>query len=784
MTDEKEQDGTLEADDVSTDTTEESSPESDEQSPAIGNLARFEDDTRPWWRDRWLLLILAVALFLPFLGSFGLWDPWETHYGEVARQILERNDWISTWWGSHWQDASGNQEGSYFYSKPILLMWMMAMGMSVFGFNAFGIRIGVALVAVLATLLVYSMGASVFKRRVGYLMAGVMATSPFFFFLSRQAQTDMPFVGLMTVGLCFFMMAMFGKDRERPADKFSYGLSLGWIALIVIPQLTLILVGLSRWRGAGNPFMQTFTTPAWQGVAFGGIILGIAAIVLAVGLWIGRKGTEEAKKRRFQLGIASVVALWLPLLVMLVIILVNSGSLPRDVNGWFVWGPTQTALYATCLGFVLYWCFARPVVERRRVYLLAFYAFIGLASLAKGLLGFMLPGAVLFFYILLTREWRMLKKVDLHIGTATFIAVAFPWYAAMLVRHTHGFWNRFFVHDHFKRLASGVHQIDTGSFEHFIHWLGYGLFPWTAFLPAALANLFTGRGLKMEDDRGRATLMLILWATIGFTLFTLSSTKFHHYIFPVVPPLAMLIALAIDDALDRDVPEPWPVWFAGIGIFLVVAWDMIADPQALKNLFTYKYDRKWDYSWNESFRWTMFYVFIPGLLGATLLLARNRLLRRISLGAVFATAIGFAVFSLNVYMPEVSSTWSQKGVWDAYYEQCTPIDPPPGSHRFKRYCEEPAIAFKLNWRGETYYTQNEVIPIRDDDDFNHFLKEVGDGTFYGIMEMSSFNGNFQRELPKRFKGKGCVVYDENLKFILAKVPCAPDDPHRVDTPKK
>jgi hypothetical protein len=424
------------------------------------------------------------------------------------------------------------------------------------------------------------------------------------------------------------------------------------------------------------------------------------------------------------------------------------------------------------------------VVERRRVYLLAFYAFIGLASLAKGLLGFMLPGAVLFFYILLTREWRMLKKVDLHIGTATFIAVAFPWYAAMLVRHTHGFWNRFFVHDHFKRLASGVHQIDTGSFEHFIHWLGYGLFPWTAFLPAALANLFTGRGLKMEDDRGRATLMLILWATIGFTLFTLSSTKFHHYIFPVVPPLAMLIALAIDDALDRDVPEPWPVWFAGIGIFLVVAWDMIADPQALKNLFTYKYDRKWDYSWNESFRWTMFYVFIPGLLGATLLLARNRLLRRISLGAVFATAIGFAVFSLNVYMPEVSSTWSQKGVWDAYYEQCTPIDPPPGSHRFKRYCEEPAIAFKLNWRGETYYTQNEVIPIRDDDDFNHFLKEVGDGTFYGIMEMSSFNGNFQRELPKRFKGKGCVVYDENLKFILAKVPCAPDDPHRVDTPKK
>lgn len=750
----------------------------------LGELAKFEDDTRDWWRDRGLLLILALALFIPFLGSFGLWDPWETHYGEVARQILERNDWISTWWGSHWEDASGNQEGGYFYSKPILLMWLMSMGMSVFGFNSFAIRIGVALVAVLATLLVYSMGASVFKRRVGYLMAGVMATSPFFFFLGRQSQTDMPFVGLMTVGLCFFMMAMFGKDRERPADWFSYGLSLGWIALLVIPQLSLVLVGLSRWRGAANPFMQMFTTPVWQGVAFGGTLLGLGAASVLVGLWLGREGTDKARRRRFISAMVGLAVVWLPLLVMLVIILVNSPNLARDSNGWFVWGPTQAAIYATCFGFAIYWCFARPVVERRRVYLLAFYTFIGLASLAKGLLGFMLPGAVLFFYILLTREWRMLKKVDLHVGTAVFVAVAFPWYAAMLVRHTHGFWNRFFVHDHFKRLASGVHQIDTGSFEHFIQWLGYGLFPWTAFLPAALANFFTGDGLDMEDDRGRATLMLILWATIGFTLFTLSSTKFHHYIFPVVPPLAMLIALAIDDALDRDIPEPWPIWFAGIGIFVVIAWDIIQDPQSLKNLFTYKYERKWDYAWNESFQWAVFGIFIPAMIGSILFLARNRVLRKVSLGAVFLTSVAFAVFSLDVYMPKISSTWSQKGVWDAYYEQCTPLDAPPGSHEFKRYCEEPTIAYKLNWRGETYYTQNEVIPIRDDDDFDHFLEEVGDGTFYGIMEMGSFNGSFQRSLPERFKGKGCVVYDGNLKFVLAKVPCAPDDPHRVDKPRK
>ena len=351
----------------------------------------------------------------------------------------------------------------------------------------------------------------------------------------------------------------------------------------------------------------------------------------------------------------------------------------------------------------------------------------------------------------------------------------------MLIRHTQGFWNRFFVHDHFKRLASGVHQIDTGSFEHFIQWLGYGLFPWTAFLPASLGRFFTGDGLDMEDDRGRATLMLILWATIAFTLFTLSSTKFHHYIFPAVPPLALLVALTVDDALDRDIPEPWPLWFVGIGIFGIIAWDLIDDPQRLKDLFTYKYERKWDHSaWDTQFRWAMFGIFIPGMIGTILVLARNRLMRWMSIGAVFLTSVAFTVFCLDYYMPEISSTWSQKGVWDAYYSQCTRMEPPPGAHEFKRYCEEPAIAFKLNWRGETFFTQNEVIPIRNDEDWKHFKKEVGDQGFYGIMEESRFRGEFQRELPDRFRGKACIVDDDNLKFVLVKVPCAPDNPHRVD----
>lgn len=759
--------------------------EKSEASPSgptsIFELARFENDKVEWWRDRALLALLAAAVLLPLLGGFGLWDPWETHYGEVGRQITERNDWISTWWGAHWRDAGGSQEGAYFFSKPILLMWMMAMGMEVFGVNEFGVRIGVALVGMLGVLLAYSFGASVFRRRVGWLMGLLTLTSPFWFFLSRQAQTDMPFVGLMTVGLCFFMMGMFGRDRNRRTDLASYALTFGWIGLVTIPQITLVLTGLSRWRGANNSVMNALTTPPTLGVAIAGGLLVVALIVLARGLWIGREQTDESSRRRFKHGLASLATVWVPLLILLIATLAVSSHHGKDLNGWFVWGGTQAAIYTTMLGFAVYLTVARPALERRHLYLFGFYTFVGLATLAKGLLGFMLPGCIILFYLILTREWAQLSRMELLRGIPIFIAVTFPWYAAMLVRHTTGFWNRFFVHDHFKRLASGVHQLDTGSFEHFIKWLAYGLFPWSAFVPAALGRLVATDALRRGDDRARATLMLVLWAAIAFTLFTLSSTKFHHYIFPAAPPLIFLVALTLDDAFDRDLPTPWPLYLVAIPLIAIFAWDLVMDPQILKNLFTYKYDREWNNEvWDTSFRWMLAFVTIPAVLGGSLLLVHNFVLRKLGVVVMVVSGIALAYFCLNIYMPRLSKTWSQQGLWQYYYGVCDEVDGPPGSDDRKTYCAQPVIAYKLNWRGETYYSMNEVIPIRDDDDFTHFVSEVGEQTFYGIMEYARYRGEFQRQLPARFKGKACVVYDENMKFVLAKVPCAPDDPERRD----
>ncbi len=746
---------------------------------------------RRWWAElkwveatrvdlpvSWVMTLFvalgATLLFLPFLGSFGLWDPWETHYGEVARQITERQDWISLWWGSHWQGAEGRTEGSYFFSKPILLMWMMALGIETFGINEWAIRIGVALTGILSVTVVYAFGASVFHRRAGLMMAGVLATSPFWAMLSRQSQTDMPFVGTMTVGMCFFMMGVFGKDREERAGRLAQLLCGGWILALAAPQVSLLLMGLSRWRGPEIPMIEALGPPQVV-VIIWGILLGVAAVMVAVSLF-------WSHRRRRRLAWGGLLLVWVPLLVVLIGAVATSPDRLGALSGWFVWGPTQASIYATCLGLALYLALEKPEMSRRRLFLLTFYAFIALATMAKGLLGFMLPGAVLFLYLLVTREWALLKRVELFRGTLIFIAIAFPWYAAMLIRHHPGFWNRFFVHDHFRRLTSGVHALTSGSFEHFIRWLGYGLFPWAALIPAAVAQVFSGKKWLGEDDEGRAGLLLVLWMLVGFTLFSLSSTTFHHYILPVVPALAMLIGLLLSELVgEEDSDVPWPLLAVGAGIVAVIALDIVWDPQNLKNLFTYRYDRRWDHeAWDPGFQFLVTAAAVPMVIGAVgLLAARQRRIRMWSMGLLFTGAVALTAFNLWVYMPGISSTMSQKGIWDRYYELCEPMESPPGADPRKTFCEEPAIAFKLNWRGETYYTANEVIPVRSDEDWEKFLDEVGDGTFFGIMQHSRYHGEFQRKLPDRFRGQACLVHDENLKFILARVPCDEDYPGRA-----
>lgn len=167
-------------------------------------------------RDRWALLLVvgvAVGVILPFLGATGFFDPWETNYAEVAREMVVRDDYLYP----YWKDA-------HFFSKPILLFWLTAplyrlLGVADPGPMAPGVefvgRLPSALVGLMTVIVLFLVARRFWSTRAATLSALVLSTSPYWAFLSRQAITDMPHAGLAATGLLLLLPVALGDDDER-----------------------------------------------------------------------------------------------------------------------------------------------------------------------------------------------------------------------------------------------------------------------------------------------------------------------------------------------------------------------------------------------------------------------------------------------------------------------------------------------------------------------------------------------------------------------------------------
>ena len=165
-----------------------------------------------------------------------------------------------------------------------------------------------------------------------------------------------------------------------------------------------------------------------------------------------------------------------------------------------------------------------------------FYLFCALATLAKGLIGMVFPAGIIFFYLLLNRRWRLLSEMRLPSGLLLFLAVAAPWFVAVSLRNPE-FAHFFFIHEHFQRFTSTVHD-RSQPFWFFLPVLAGTMLPWSFFIPGALSRAWRDR----HHEDGRAGLYLLIWTVLIFLFFSKSSSKLIPYILPVLPPLSILVA--------------------------------------------------------------------------------------------------------------------------------------------------------------------------------------------------------------------------------------------------
>jgi 4-amino-4-deoxy-L-arabinose transferase-like glycosyltransferase len=214
------------------------------------------------------------------------------------------------------------------------------------------------------------------------------------------------------------------------------------------------------------------------------------------------------------------------------------------------------------VSMVCFWLSHLAAGRRRKTLLLLMYVFLGVAPLIKGPIGFLLPAAVIFFYLLFSRKWAFFGAMELSLGVPVFLIVAASWYVAAELRNP-GFLQHFLWEENFARFISTQFK-RNGPWYYFIMVLAVGFFPWTALLPMTVSD-FRRRWPAQEH------LFFILWIAVPFVVFSLSGSKLPHYILPLYPPLAILVGATVAKAFNGSSDKiSWVVPFPA-ATFLSIA---------------------------------------------------------------------------------------------------------------------------------------------------------------------------------------------------------------------
>ncbi len=248
-----------------------------------------------------------------------------------------------------------------------------------------------------------------------------------------------------------------------------------------------------------------------------------------------------------------------------------SGCALLGMPAWIVAGHVNSldmgvAFMLTCV-LACFLMSQRPDAQADRLWwICAAWAAMGAAVLAKGLIGIVLPGLAVAVYMLVTRDWALVKRLHIVAGSCVLLIVAAPWFVLVSLRNPE-FPQFFFIHEHWQRYTSGIHH-RGGAWWYFVPQILIGFLPWLGLVPRIVAVV---RG-EPRDQAFRPALFLCVWAVMIFLFFSLSGSKLPGYIIPLYPALAILAGIA----LDRVGQRAWARQVVGLAV--VASVGLLATP--------------------------------------------------------------------------------------------------------------------------------------------------------------------------------------------------------------
>jgi 4-amino-4-deoxy-L-arabinose transferase-like glycosyltransferase len=180
---------------------------------------------------------------------------------------------------------------------------------------------------------------------------------------------------------------------------------------------------------------------------------------------------------------------------------------------------------------------------RRRKLLAGLWVGVGLSLIAKGLIGMLLPGGIVFLYFMLRRDWRGLLRIGMPWGIPLAILVSATWYGPVIAQHGKAFIDEFFVQHHFQRYTSNKY-LHAKPVYYFVPVIGLFVFPWIAFLLVALREVKPANWNSGAAD-SKLRVFAFSWLLFPFLFFSFSGSKLTGYIMPAIPGAILLAAIPL-----------------------------------------------------------------------------------------------------------------------------------------------------------------------------------------------------------------------------------------------
>jgi 4-amino-4-deoxy-L-arabinose transferase-like glycosyltransferase len=682
----------------------------------------------------WALLLglSLLAIYFASIGASGPWDPWETHYGEVARNIVERGDPMDLWWrpgsGPH-----GKREG-VFASKHALPFWCMALSFKLFGIGTGPIdelvRSPLPEIALRLPSMIAGLGtaallgwcvARLVHWRAGLLTAAVLATMPQYAILTRQAVTDMFFVAPVCLAMVGWAMAWLEPERQLGTKRVGRWIELTWDR---------------AWLG----FMLVF-------------VVGAVVPLVVLHQHVVDPDTIATVARWKQKHVATVADLH---------------TIAKQL--WIYW-----AVVAAIVVYSLSWR------RRSQAWMGVVYVAGGLSVMGKGLIGPGIIGLLILVDMLVSGRIHLLwqRRCELAVGILLFVVTCFPWHHAMAIFRGESWVNELIVVNNLARFASGEQKQAVGGFAFYLRTLGIAALPWSAVIPPALWAAFAAYRRRAPSDpdaedrhateldasehpadpAGELHRLALLWFVISFGLITYSVTKYYHYLVPCLPPLAILVGLWLYELWDAReakarlaTPAILACALAGCAILYMVVRASLHEPAWIAHLTTYLYTGMWRDGAAPTVR--LVWCVIPFAIGLLIWVARRG---KAAVVAMVLSGLLTTTWVIDDYLPATSENWSQRTAFRHIYDNAKSGDR--------------ILSWWFYYRGETYFAKRKIWVAMEPD--REALRKLvdqhrGKGVSFWVMTTAKHADKAHSHFPADLRKHMEVVYT-NFHYGLVKV---------------